>query len=190
MARAPDVVCAKGFHELYIDFDYEGDECWFNMRDKQKAGIIDFNSISFSLSAKAKTTFGLEEPTPASTKTGKATTAAEPAEHTETKSSSDDEMGMGAKAGIGVGVALGVVGIASLAGAFWLVRKRRRGHDSRPKSEPDGPSSNPKYTAVFQTGQTSNPDAAFPSELLGTSRSELHGQYSWSAYREVTEAGS
>lgn len=185
MARAPDVVCAKGFHELYVDFDYEGDECWFNMRDKQKAGIIDFNSVSFSLSAKAKTTLGLLEPTPASTKRGKATTAAEPAEHTETKSSSDDGMGTGAKAGIGVGVALGVVGIASLAGAFWLVRKRRRGL----KPEPDGPLSDPKYTAVFQTGQTPNPDAAFPSELLGTSRSELHGQYSWSAYREVTEAG-
>lgn len=43
----------------------------------------------------------------------------------------DGGLSNGAKIGVGVGVSLGVIGMASLAGAFWLVRRRRQGGASK-----------------------------------------------------------
>lgn len=188
-----DVKCSDGQYKLRIDFGYEADECRFNMRDTDGSGDIEVNSVAFSLSANgpAETTFGLKEPTSSFAETTtEPTSTAPPAtttttttdiEPTETKSSGDDGLSTGAKAGIGVGVGLGVVGIAALAGALWLVRRKKGGggDDASPveRQELYGESAEAKPTYFVQTNQAPKPDEAPPSELMDSrhTRHELTG---------------
>ncbi|KAG9254539.1 uncharacterized protein F5Z01DRAFT_109976 [Emericellopsis atlantica] len=152
----------------------------------------EFNSSLFGLAEKpAKTTYGLEEPTtsvttsstPDSTTssepTSTETTTAAPAASSDTDNSSSG-LSTGAKAGIGVGVSLGVIGLAALAGGFWMVRRKRAGGDRGPSgpgerqelyTEPAG-YKQPEYQIQEHYGEEGlrSGSAVPPSELEGSRR--------------------
>lgn len=130
------------------------------MRDTDDSDDIEINSVEFGISrTPADATFGPGNPTasittssmpsPTASTDETSTTAASDSSETTTADPSPDnggELSTGAKAGIGVGVALGVIGVAALAGAFWIVRKRKGGEGQGPSVdatelyvEPAGP---------------------------------------------------
>lgn len=129
------VASSIGQTEIKNDFGKDYDSCWFNLRDSEGTEPIEVNSYEFALSTRSRgeTTYGLAQPTTsfASTVTPTsipATPTDEGSTGTPTNDGSDDGGGglsTGAQAGIGVGVGVGVLGLAALAGAFWLVRKRK-----------------------------------------------------------------
>lgn len=155
-----DIPCADEEYSFRVDFDYYAKECWFNMRDSERTGFTGINSGKFSLArTAAEATFGLDQPTESITtssipsRTGSADTAsltqssgtdattdADGSEATIDSSNNDSGPGglsTGAKAGIGVGVSLGVIGIAALIGAFFLVQRRKKSTAASPPSHDD-----------------------------------------------------
>lgn len=140
----PDVSCADGEYSFRVDFDYYASRCWFNMRDsdQENPSFEGLNSPGFELSrTAADATFGPGQPT-ASITTSSIPSSTEPPESSSTADTNASEstaanpssspngdsgssLSTGAKAGIGVGVALGVLGIAALIGAFWMLRRKK-----------------------------------------------------------------
>ena len=114
------------------------------MRDTQNpTRFTGINSPKFAVSrAAADATFGPNEPTSSvsTTSNPSSTDSSDASEATETSDdddNSDSGLSTGAMAGIGVGVGVGVLGLAALAGAFWLVR-RKRGADDKSSGSGSG----------------------------------------------------
>ena len=157
-----DVPCADKEYSFRVDFDYYSSSCWFNMRDNDGSEDVVANSLEFELSqTPADATFGPGEPVasattslaPSSTESSEPTstvssdasesTTAAPSPSPDSENSGSDNSGSdsadsglstGAKAGIGVGISLGVIGLAALGGAFWLVKRKRGGSGDAPHS--------------------------------------------------------
>lgn len=160
-----DVPCADQEYSFRVDFDYYSSSCWFNMRDNDGSGDVETNSPEFELSqTPADATFGPAQPVasvttslaPSSTESSEPTStagsdvsesttaAASPSPDPENADSDnsgsdnpDSSLSTGAKAGIGVGISLGVIGLAALGGAFWLVKRKRGGSRDAPHSPGD-----------------------------------------------------
>ncbi|KAF8851907.1 hypothetical protein BDZ45DRAFT_765285 [Acephala macrosclerotiorum] len=93
-----------------------------------KAGVVLAATIgvsSTSSSASSSATSQTSSSMGTSTSSGTSSTSSTSATNTPTSNASSGELGSGAKIGIGVGVAGGVIAIVTVAGAFFILRKRR-----------------------------------------------------------------
>ena len=149
--KIDDAAPKNGSQEVKINFNLDADDCWFNLRDNDDEENLGANSPHFAVSSdeRSQTTLGLGEETttaptssstsseePSSTASKEETTTSSAggneSEDPSASSSGSDGLSTGAKAGIGVGVALGVIGIIALAGAFFMMRRKKRNESGAP----------------------------------------------------------